>query len=252
MRIIINADDFGKSDSVNRAIVFCFQEGLITNTTVMVNMPAFDDAVKLSKEKNFFDKVGLHLNFFAGVPLTEEMKGDKILCKNGVMTSENYFHKLGTIKRIFLNKQTKRNIRIECEAQVKKFIEAGFTLRHFDSHGHSHTLISFWRIIKRVLKKYGFETTRISENVSKKKRLISRCYKFIFNTFKTKSFRRPDYLCSYKDIDKSLFSKNRILEIMVHPDYENGVLVNRYGKVYTEYPTKDNVISNLLTNFNSL
>ena len=46
-KLIINADDFGISSSVNRAIVYAFSNNMITNTTLMVNMPYADEAVEL-------------------------------------------------------------------------------------------------------------------------------------------------------------------------------------------------------------
>lgn len=43
-RIIVNADDFGMSSQINHAIVEAFQKNLISSTTMMANMPAFDEA----------------------------------------------------------------------------------------------------------------------------------------------------------------------------------------------------------------
>ena len=40
-RLIINADDFGLSPGVNRGIVEAFREGILTSTTMLVNMPSF-------------------------------------------------------------------------------------------------------------------------------------------------------------------------------------------------------------------
>lgn len=41
-RLYINADDFGLSESVNRAIIESFQKGCVTSATQMVNMPYVD------------------------------------------------------------------------------------------------------------------------------------------------------------------------------------------------------------------
>ena len=45
--IYINADDFGLGTSVNKAIVECFNSGIINSTTLMANMPGFDEAIEL-------------------------------------------------------------------------------------------------------------------------------------------------------------------------------------------------------------
>ena len=43
--VIVNAYDFGQSAVVNRVIMACFRQGLISSTTIMANMPGFDEAV---------------------------------------------------------------------------------------------------------------------------------------------------------------------------------------------------------------
>ena len=54
MNVVINADDFGISAEVNRAVVECFRRGLINRTTIMVNMPEAEDAKRLAQENGFF------------------------------------------------------------------------------------------------------------------------------------------------------------------------------------------------------
>jgi chitin disaccharide deacetylase len=41
----INADDFGLNSSVNKAIIEAFDNNYINSTTLMANMPGFDEAV---------------------------------------------------------------------------------------------------------------------------------------------------------------------------------------------------------------
>ena len=61
MEYIINADDFGRTDTVNIAIVEGFKNGCLNSTTIMVNMPYFEEAVHLADMYNFKNKVGLQL-----------------------------------------------------------------------------------------------------------------------------------------------------------------------------------------------
>ena len=42
MKIIVNADDFGSSRSINEAISLAFSYGYIQRTSIMVNMPFFE------------------------------------------------------------------------------------------------------------------------------------------------------------------------------------------------------------------
>src|ERR1035438_1607574 len=60
-RLIVNADDFGLSPSVNEAVIRAHREGILTSASLMVNEPGFDEAVKLAKENPGMG-VGLHLS----------------------------------------------------------------------------------------------------------------------------------------------------------------------------------------------
>ena len=48
-KLIVNADDFGMTEGVNRAIIEGHTRGAISSSTLMANMPAFDSAVRLAK-----------------------------------------------------------------------------------------------------------------------------------------------------------------------------------------------------------
>ena len=69
-KIIINADDFGLNTSVNHAIIESFEKGLINSTTIMANMPGFDEAIDLAHKHNIINKTGIHLTLTEGEPLT--------------------------------------------------------------------------------------------------------------------------------------------------------------------------------------
>ena len=49
-KLIINADDFGYSSGVNAGIMKAYQEGVLTSTTLMGNMPGAKEAVRLQKK----------------------------------------------------------------------------------------------------------------------------------------------------------------------------------------------------------
>jgi chitin disaccharide deacetylase len=60
--LIVNADDFGASNGINRGILEAHQRGIVTSTSLMVNMPAANEAVVLSRGAPDLS-VGLHVNF---------------------------------------------------------------------------------------------------------------------------------------------------------------------------------------------
>lgn len=59
IKVIANADDFGKSHEVNLGILDGFKRGMLQRTTLMVNMPFADEAVQLAKENGFLRQGGL-------------------------------------------------------------------------------------------------------------------------------------------------------------------------------------------------
>lgn len=56
--LIVNADDFGYSHSVNKGIVKAYVDGIVTSTSVMVDAIAADEAAELAQYPNL--SVGLH------------------------------------------------------------------------------------------------------------------------------------------------------------------------------------------------
>lgn len=230
MRIIINADDFGYSESVNMAIIEAFNKGYITNTTVMVNMPGFDQSVALAKEHGFFDKVGLHLNFFEGQALTEKIKKESLFYRNNEMISYNMLHNSSLIKRFFLPRHTRVALYEEAAAQIAKYRQAGFTQFHLDSHGHSHTIFSVFFAILDLLKENNFRTVRKSLNLFLSRSCMVKAYKFICNKLIAKHMKTTKYFTSASEFIKVMQSgfvdDDAVCEIMVHPVFKDGKLVN--------------------------
>ncbi len=231
--MIINADDFGYSESVNRAISDCFEKGLINRTTIMVNMPHAKAAADMAKEKGFFDKVGLHINLTEGKALSNECSASSLCDENGYF--KGTFH-VPFKSRLHLPKNIRRAIYSEVEAQIKKYLEMGFTLMHADSHNYTHSYFSVYSEVKGLFKKYNFKSTRISRNVSPEEfSLPFKIYKSVFNrlirNLKTNGGNKINtdkYFGSVQDFN-ACSNKDEIkqsLELMTHPDYIDGVLTD--------------------------
>ncbi|MDD6070719.1 MAG: ChbG/HpnK family deacetylase [Clostridiales bacterium] len=232
MSMIINADDFGKSKEVNSAIVEAFDKGFIHRTTLMVNMPYADEAVKLAEKSGFADKVGLHLNLTEGEPLTDGIKSNPLFCdENG------HFHALFhmTVKhRLYMNRKAAGQVYDELKAQLEKYREYGFCLWHIDSHHHVHTDYPVYKALKKLSREYRFSSVRISRNLYFGGNLLMRLYKWCYNcAVRGICEETTDLFGSYQDLKAVLeehsacLSIKERLEIMVHPMYDaNGVLVD--------------------------
>src|SRR5271157_1529204 len=64
-RLIVNADDFGRSESINQAVIRAHREGILTTASLMVNEPAAEQAARLARENPGLG-VGLHLALVCG------------------------------------------------------------------------------------------------------------------------------------------------------------------------------------------
>src|SRR5262245_1017534 len=64
-RLIINADDFGRSHSINEAVVRAHREGILTSASLMMSEPATEAAVALARENPQLG-IGLHLTLLLG------------------------------------------------------------------------------------------------------------------------------------------------------------------------------------------
>ena len=230
MRVIINADDYGRNPTINQAIIDAFEHGWITNTTIMVTMPAFDEAVEQAKTAGFFDKIGLHLNLTQGVPLTENIRGNELFCdENGEFNGKIW---RCAKMQFMLDKTSRMHIKEEMEAQIGKYVEAGFPQMHLDSHHHSHTIYSVFQELRPLLREYSMKSVRLSANIHCVC-LCKRIYKTLYN------YRLRKILpCTTDYFDRCIYIKNMpiekyenaFIELMCHPDYQDDKLVNVGGR----------------------
>src|SRR5580692_10470762 len=72
-RLIVNADDFGLTQGVNRAIVEAGCDGVVTSSTLMANGPAFEDAIERAKSTSRLS-LGCHVVLVDGLPVLSEGK----------------------------------------------------------------------------------------------------------------------------------------------------------------------------------
>lgn len=219
-KLIINADDYGLTESCTKAIAEAFEKNLISSTTACANGTYIEQALVLSQEKGFVDKIGIHINLTEGQPLTEQIAQDPFFCENG------QFH--GRINR--LKKPTREHlaeIQAEVTAQIERLLTLGYTISHADSHHHIHTCIYFEDTIKDVLFTYGIKKIRLHRNIG-----AIPFYKKVVKNWYNKKLRKQGFItCRYfGGLGDFTLCKNTadVCEIMVHPDYDSkGELIDR-------------------------
>jgi predicted glycoside hydrolase/deacetylase ChbG (UPF0249 family) len=130
-QLIVNADDFGVSAGVNRGILHAHQHGIVTSTTVMINLPdaapGLEQALATAPDLG----IGQHFNLTAGRPVSPPDTVPSLLNENGQFYDINEWP--ACLKRF-----DQDHIRREMAAQVSRFIElAGRPPDHLDAHHHA-------------------------------------------------------------------------------------------------------------------
>ncbi len=152
--LIVNADDFGISQGVNQGIVEAHLKGILTSTTAMANMPAFDHAVQLKREHPTL-AVGVHLNLTAGTPVLPSEKVPDLIDRTGRFLRVDRLLLGLTLGRIDL-----RQVEAELSAQVERAIRAGLDPGHLDSHHHVHCHPALHSVAVRLAQRYEISGMR--------------------------------------------------------------------------------------------
>lgn len=160
-RLIINADDFGLTSGVNRAIAEASQGGIVTSTTVMANSRAFDGAIEIGRSalgKGSFS-IGCHIVLLDGEPLLPAARVSTLLEPNNGSTrfrdSLNDF-----VIASFRHKLNPDEIEAEATAQLQRIQSAGIQASHFDTHKHAHMFPAVLRPLLRAAKSCGVRAVR--------------------------------------------------------------------------------------------
>ncbi|WP_319370943.1 chitin disaccharide deacetylase [uncultured Ilyobacter sp.] len=149
MKLIINADDFGYSKGVNYGIIEAYKNGLVTSTTIMMNMPYVDHALDLYKDNQRLG-LGIHFVLTSYHPLTNSKE---LLGNNGVMDRD--------FDRIALCPE--EVIEAELRAQFSALYNKGYKITHADSHHHVHRIPKVLKIMSKICKEYGLAMRTVPE-----------------------------------------------------------------------------------------
>jgi hopanoid biosynthesis associated protein HpnK len=135
-RLIVNADDFGFTAGVNRAILEAHTGGIVTSSTLMANGRVFQEAVGLAKTVPRLS-VGCHIVLIDGEPVGDAKSLPSIVPKKG--SGVRFRDNLKSFAARALSGQLNpREIEMEATAQIRKLQSAGIRVSHLDTHKHTH------------------------------------------------------------------------------------------------------------------
>jgi len=150
-RLILNADDFGLTAGVNRAIVELHRAGLLTSTTLMARAAATEEAIELARDLPALG-VGCHVVLVDGDPqLTAREIPTLVERRTG-----RFHSTLGSfVGRLLSGHISAREIEAEAAAQIAFLQNHGLRLTHFDTHKHLHMFPAVLRPVLRAARAAG-------------------------------------------------------------------------------------------------
>jgi predicted glycoside hydrolase/deacetylase ChbG (UPF0249 family) len=150
-RLILNADDFGLTRGVNRAILELHRAGSITSATLMANGPAFEDAIEIARAHPTLG-VGCHIVLTDGTPLCHPQDIPTLLGGDGksFRSSLADFFVAAATGHIHPDE-----VALEALAQIQRLQKAGIAVTHVDTHKHAHILPQIARPILFACERTG-------------------------------------------------------------------------------------------------
>ena len=155
-RLIVNADDFGMTAGINRAIVEGCEQGIITSSTLMATSKAFGDAVARVRElqdRKWQMSVGCHVVLLDGEPALPPERVSSLLGSPTNQGGARLRSSLPDFARSALTGKLKpEEIEAEADAQFSRIQAAGLVLSHFDCHKHAHMFPAVLKPLLRAAK----------------------------------------------------------------------------------------------------
>jgi chitin disaccharide deacetylase len=214
--LIVNADDCNLTSQVTEAIIKAHENGIVTSTTFLVNLPVEKAVVRelLSRKKL---GVGLHLNMTLGKPMAAAPRIRSLLQRDGRFKKKDQYpeKKLPAVSEILA----------EFQAQLERFHKIFKRLpTHVDVHHHMHDFRPFLEALAVIARKHGLPIrwTRLLTEPE-----IKRAYKDLKTTDHFYGNLDPHTFWTEEVLRHLLFTlPEGTSEIMCHPGWVDDELVS--------------------------
>jgi len=158
-RLIVNADDFGLTAGVNRAILETHASGVVSSTTLMANGPAFEDAVKAARSAPNLS-VGCHVVLVDGTPVSPPEAVDTLLAIRSAEPGKFYSSLSAFAARAMLGGFDRDQLVAEVTAQIRRIQASGLRVTHLDTHKHAHMFPEILKALLRAARICGVRAIR--------------------------------------------------------------------------------------------
>ena len=155
-RLIINADDFGLTSGVNRAIAELHHAGALTSATLMATGAAFDDAIAIAHANPSLG-VGCHIVLTDGTPVSPPESIPTLLGPDSKAFRPSLLDFMQALLRGSIRED---EIEREALAQIEKLQRAGISITHLDTHKHTHLFPAVSRPLLRLAQRCSIRAVR--------------------------------------------------------------------------------------------
>ena len=158
-RLIVNADDFGLTAGVNRAIVETHIGGVVSSATLMANGARFDDAVTAARSAPNLS-VGCHVVLVDGTPVSPPGALDTLVAIRSAEPDKFYSSLSAFAARAMLGGFDRDQLVAEITAQIRKIQATGLQVTHLDTHKHAHIFPEVLTALLRAARMCGVRAIR--------------------------------------------------------------------------------------------
>lgn len=241
-QLIVAADDFGLTKSINEGITRARRDGIVTSVNVIPTGEAFDDAVRMAREMGL-KEIGAHLALTETTPVTHASGISTLITSDGVFrkghTAFSIDYLLG---RIDLDE-----VYVELRSQLDKVDAVGLTITNLSGHEHIHMLPDILDIFVKLAREYDVPAIRYphGEGAGRPmgkgkafKRLVLSCFeKGMEKTMRASGIARPDHFLGFLDsgnlgedelVDMLGSLKEGTTELVCHPGFLGPEVLDRY------------------------
>ena len=157
----MNADDFGLTPGINRAVIDLHQAGVLSSTTLMATGPAFEEATDLTRRHPSLS-VGCHIVLLDGTPvLSPELIPSLVVPVAHANERAGLRPTLAAfILALSLGRLREVDLYREALAQTEKLQQSGIRVTHLDTHKHTHVFPLVTRVLLRVARELGIPAIR--------------------------------------------------------------------------------------------
>jgi chitin disaccharide deacetylase len=156
-RLIVNADDFGRSQSINAAVIRAHREGILTTASLMVNEPWCDEAVALARENPRLG-VGLHVSLLFGRSALPPKDIPALVNERGEFSESS----VAAGMKFFFRRPLRAQIEAEVAAQFDRFRATGLKCDHVNGHLHMHLHPAVFEILMRRAREWNITRVRLT------------------------------------------------------------------------------------------